>query len=112
MQNLGGGKKQQFSMDMLNYVQTKGSDRIVVGTFFEKLASLSLPPTEMCPHLVCAIMKNHATRGLEPSETNGFASNIKAAEIAKVFSKSKAMCLEAEGAHEEGHRACSGRGKR
>ena len=34
----GGGKKQAFAIDALNYIQGKGSDSIVTGALFDKMA--------------------------------------------------------------------------
>ena len=56
----GVGKKQTFAMDALAYIQRKCSDSIVGGPIFDKLATLSLPPQNMCPYLVTAVLNDTA----------------------------------------------------
>lgn len=88
----GGGKKQTFAMDALAYIQRKCSDTIVAGPIFDKLATLSLPPQNMCPYLVTAVLKCAATRG---GNDKGFANDLKASEMGKITGAKQAECQEA-----------------
>lgn len=88
----GGGKKQTFATDALNYIQRKGSDNIVTGQYFDKMAMLNLPPHNMCPYFVSAVLKCTATRG---SNDKGFANHVLPKDIGQIAGVKMEACVEA-----------------
>ena len=75
----GGGKDQQFVVDICTYVKLAGKQaRIVSSSTFEALNKLKMPADSLCPHFVAAVVKCAATRG---QTRNGMSIHLSDADI-------------------------------
>ena len=88
----GGGRKQLYSYDVLQYIQRKSNSFIVTGTFFEKLSKLAPKPEYHCPRFIAATIKTASTRG---TGEKGFANHLKVSDIATI-NRQQAMCKQAD----------------
>jgi hypothetical protein len=84
----GGGRKQLYSYDAMQYIQCKSNSFIVSGTFFEKLSNLAPQPEYQCPRCIAATIKSVSTRG---EGERGFASHLKLSDLTQI-SRQPAMC--------------------
>ncbi len=92
----GGGESQVFVRELVGYLnQRMPEGRIVSGACFDKLASVTLPPNELIPKFISAVIKANATCGADKVREN-VGIFVKESDIKSLMTTKKVAAQKAE----------------
>jgi hypothetical protein len=88
----GGGTRQKMMTETMDYIQTAMvSERVVSGSFFEKLAQLKFPPHELIPRTVHACL---ITQAVGPRERDHVGTTLTEPQIKSLMTTNKAKGMQ------------------